>query len=239
MGKDESAWQEPPRPVPDHREISRGGSDAERPRGGCWSSAWPSSRPARTGEEDLRAALRRRSAAEAAGPAAGQEARRRRRGDPACRWTWSASCGRPVHGSSRPNRPRPRTASEPVPSQVQALDRKLGQIENLLVKLSEELDALKARPEPAAVDPEASPRTIPPEAKSPGPTREAPQKTDPASKKPDSPAKPPATNLLPADVYNTAQADYAKGNYDLAIDGFAMYPRDLPGQPASRTTPCT
>jgi tol-pal system protein YbgF len=117
-----------------------------------------------------------------------------------------------------------------VPAQVQALTDKLGQIENLLVRLTEELAALKAQPQAAAVDPEAKPKDDPAPGKKPR-DKEAAEKTDPASKPADSPAKPPASNLSPADVYNTAQADYAKGNYDLAIDGFAMYREAFPASP--------
>jgi tol-pal system protein YbgF len=116
-----------------------------------------------------------------------------------------------------------------VPAQVQALTDKLGQIENLLVRLTEELAAIKAQP-PTTADPEAKPKDDPAPGKKPR-DKETAEKTDPASKPADDPAKPPATNLSPADVYNTAQTDYAKGNYDLAIDGFAMYRETFPASP--------
>ncbi len=49
MGKDESAYgQQPARPVPDHREISRHGHE-KSPRGGARSQPGRPRRPARTG----------------------------------------------------------------------------------------------------------------------------------------------------------------------------------------------
>jgi tol-pal system protein YbgF len=113
-----------------------------------------------------------------------------------------------------------------VPAQVQALTDKLGQIENLLVRLTEELAAIKAQP-PTTADPEAKPKDDPAPGKKPR-DKETAEKTDPASKPADDPAKPPD---FAADVYNTAQTDYAKGNYDLAIDGFAMYRETFPASP--------
>jgi tol-pal system protein YbgF len=116
-----------------------------------------------------------------------------------------------------------------VPAQVQALTDKLGQIENLLVRLTEELAAIKAQP-PAAADPEAKSKDDPAPGKKPR-DKEAAGKTDPEGKPPANPAKPPVSNLSPDDVYGTAEADYSKGNYDLAIDGFAMYRESFPASP--------
>ena len=41
----------------------------------------------------------------------------------------------------------------------------------------------------------------------------------------------PTTNLSPQEVYNTAYADYLKGNFDLAIDGFKIYRENFPDSP--------
>lgn len=116
-----------------------------------------------------------------------------------------------------------------VPTQVQVLSDKLGQIETLLVRLTEDLAALRAQPAASAA-PEAKAKDDAAPAKKPEDKAPA-GKSDPESKPPSDPAKPPVTNLSPSEVYNTAQADYAKGNYDLAIDGFAMYRESFPASP--------
>jgi tol-pal system protein YbgF len=60
-------------------------------------------------------------------------------------------------------------------------------------------------------------------ASSPG---AAPGATGPGS----SPAAPPAAPLpAPRELYSQAYADYARGNYDLAMQGFSEYIRNYPG----------
>ncbi len=119
-----------------------------------------------------------------------------------------------------------------VPSQYQVLIDKLSQIESTVMRLSDDVAGLKSRPsveeksETAAKDDKA------PSGKKPK-DKEAAGKGDAAKDKGGKPAQgvPPAANLSPEDVYNTALSDYEKGNYDLAIDGFAMYRESFPASP--------
>ncbi len=119
-----------------------------------------------------------------------------------------------------------------VPSQYQVLIDKLSQIDSTLMRLGDDVAGLKTRPpveeksEPAAKDNKA------PSGKKP--KDKEPVRTGDAAKDKDGrtvPSATPASNLAPEDVYNTALSDYEKGNYDLAIDGFAMYRESFPASP--------
>jgi len=116
-----------------------------------------------------------------------------------------------------------------LPLQMQAFLDRLGRIESQILKVSDDLDVLKTRPElgQPATGEEAS--GAKPEAKAPAQKKpETPQgKTEPAPEKKEGEKVPPRTNLSPQDVYNQAYGDYNKGSYDLAIDGFKMF-RELP-----------
>ena len=115
-----------------------------------------------------------------------------------------------------------------VPAQYQALTERLGQIETLLIRMAEDVAALKSAP-PAAAYPEAQ---LPDEAPGKKPRdKEAPAKAKPDAAAGEPAAKPPVTNLSPMSVYDTAQADYSKSSYDLAIDGFTMYRESFPTSP--------
>jgi tol-pal system protein YbgF len=119
-----------------------------------------------------------------------------------------------------------------VPSQFQVLIDKLSQIEATLGRLGDDVAVLKTRPpaedkaEPAGKDDKA-PGAKKPKDKEPARKGETPKDKDGRSV----PDVPPAANLKPEEVYNTAQADYEKGNYDLAVDGFAMYRESFPSSP--------
>jgi len=113
-----------------------------------------------------------------------------------------------------------------IPSQYRFLLDKIEQVNMLLVKISEDLLTMKGGPAPAQ-----------------GPGQEAKEKpTAPIEKKPPEqkasvPAaeqKPPVvtrTSLSPQEVFNTAYADYLKGNFDLATDGFKIYRDSFPDSP--------
>lgn len=114
-----------------------------------------------------------------------------------------------------------------LPAQLQVFLEKFGQLESQIQKISEDLIDLKSRP-PG----EASPDTAKPGEKTPADKKPAPSKKEPAPKeKPASGGAPLQTNLSPQDVYKTAYADYQKGTYDLAIDGFQTFIEQFPANP--------
>jgi tol-pal system protein YbgF len=108
-----------------------------------------------------------------------------------------------------------------VPSQYQFLLDKIDQVNRVLAKISEDLLMMRGGAAPA-----------------PSPGQETKEKTAaPAEKRTEPPppeAKPPtvpSTSLSPQEVYNTAYADYLKGNFDLATDGFKIYRDNFPDSP--------
>ena len=114
-----------------------------------------------------------------------------------------------------------------LPAQLQVFLEKFGQLESQIQKISEDLIDLKSRP-PV----EAPPDTVKPGEKTPADKKPAPSKKEPAPKeKPASGGAPLQTNLSPQDVYKTAYADYQKGTYDLAIDGFQTFIEQFPANP--------
>jgi tol-pal system protein YbgF len=119
-----------------------------------------------------------------------------------------------------------------LPSQVQVFLERLGQIEGQLFKISQDLAELKAKPAPAyepPQDPAKKPEKIPGAR-----TAKEPQKKGESAAEKKEPGKVlPQTNLSPQDVFNTAYADYQKGNFDLAIDGFTIYREQFPASPLS------
>jgi tol-pal system protein YbgF len=66
----------------------------------------------------------------------------------------------------------------------------------------------------------------------PGSPPPATDKKTPEAKReaPAAPAPQP-TNLSPQEVYNTSYADYLKGSFELAIDGFKLYRETFPDSP--------
>jgi tol-pal system protein YbgF len=113
-----------------------------------------------------------------------------------------------------------------IPSQYQFLLDKIDQANQLLTRISEDLLTIKGSATPAAAPS--------PEVKG---TPSAPsEKKKPEQKKESAPTeqKPPpasSSSLSPQEVYNTAYADYLKGNFELAIDGFKIYRENFPDSP--------
>jgi tol-pal system protein YbgF len=95
-----------------------------------------------------------------------------------------------------------------------------------LAELNEKYQSLKAAPPPpvatdaAGLPPVAGPGTVPPVGASP-----APSPAPPAGPGPAAAAAAPA----PRELYSQAYADFARGNYDLAIQGFTEYIKNYPG----------
>jgi tol-pal system protein YbgF len=120
-----------------------------------------------------------------------------------------------------------------LPLQMQAFLDRLGQIESQILKVSDDLDILKSRPEPSPPaekpeEPAAKPETKAPVQKKSGPAKGKPE---PAPEKKEGEKTPPRTNLSQQDLYNQAYADYQKGSYSLAIDGFSMFREQFPSNP--------
>lgn len=112
-----------------------------------------------------------------------------------------------------------------VPSQYQFLLDKIEQANRLLARISEDLLTLKGGPALPSVQGEP-PKDKPAEAADKKP---AEQKAEPPLEK--KPPVAPSISLSPQEVYNTAYADYLKGNFDLASDGFKIYRDNFPDSP--------
>jgi len=113
-----------------------------------------------------------------------------------------------------------------VPSQYQFLLDKIDQVNLLLAKISEELLTMKGGPSSApGTGPEAKDKEGAPGEKKPAEQKTAPP---PPEKKPSAVTP---TSLSPQEVYNTAYADYLKGNFDLATEGFKIYRDNFPDSP--------
>jgi tol-pal system protein YbgF len=114
-----------------------------------------------------------------------------------------------------------------LPAELQVFLEKFGQLEAQIQKVSEDLIDLKSKP---AV--EAPVDAAKPGDKTSANKKPAPNKKEPASLgKPATGGAPVQTNLSPQDVYKTAYADYQKGTYELAIDGFQTFVDQFPSNP--------
>lgn len=119
-----------------------------------------------------------------------------------------------------------------LPTQLQVFLEKFGQLESQIQKISEDLIDLKSRPAVESPPDAAKPGEKTPADKAPPGKKPAPSKKEPALKeKPATGGAPVQTNLSPQDVYKTAYADYQKGTYDLAIDGFQTFVEQFPTNP--------
>ena len=107
-----------------------------------------------------------------------------------------------------------------VPSQYQFLLDKIEQANQLLAKISEDLLTMKGGPAPALVPRQEAKEKL-----------AAPVEKKSEEQKPELPPVVPSTSLSPQEVYNTAYADYLKGNFDLATEGFKIYRDNFPDSP--------
>ncbi len=111
-----------------------------------------------------------------------------------------------------------------LPSQYQFLLDKIQQMNLVLARISEDLLTMKGNP-PQLQAPGPETKTSPPPAA---------EKKQPEQKKetPSAEQKPAASpSLSPQETYNAAYADYLKGNYELAIEGFKIYRQNFPDSP--------
>ena len=109
-----------------------------------------------------------------------------------------------------------------VPSQYSYLLDRIGQINLALDKIAQDILIIKGG------QPQAPGSATEPKSGSPTAT----DKKSPEAKKgaPAAPSPQP-TNLSPQEVYNTSYADYLRGNFELAVDGFKMYRESFPDSP--------
>ncbi|MEW5899908.1 MAG: tol-pal system protein YbgF [Acidobacteriota bacterium] len=113
-----------------------------------------------------------------------------------------------------------------IPSQYQFLLDKIDQVNLVLNRVSEDLLTIKGSAQPSAAPPQeakssqAAPvgKKTPEQKKEPAPTGQKPPPS-------------PLSTLSPQEVYNTAYADYLKGSFELAIDGFKIYRESFPDSP--------
>lgn len=108
--------------------------------------------------------------------------------------------------------------------QAESLQTAVREMQERLAELTERAQAAAHAPAPNAyTDPALSPATG--TANAPGPTTGATPGPGPAQT-PAAPAGPPPA---PRELYSQAYADFARGNYDLAIMGFTEYLKAYPG----------
>jgi tol-pal system protein YbgF len=114
-----------------------------------------------------------------------------------------------------------------IPAQLQILLEKLESVNTQLSRFSEDLLEIKR----SARLPEQAEEKKPGETEAAGPVQEkAEAQTN--DKPGETEAQPSITpNLSPNEIYNMARSDYLKGNYELAIEGFAIYKSNFPESP--------
>jgi tol-pal system protein YbgF len=111
-----------------------------------------------------------------------------------------------------------------IPTQYQFVLDKLDQMNLALTRIAEDLLTLKGVPAQPPAGPDAKEPAASEKKGGEG------KKSPPAEQKA-APTSPPATTLSPQEVYNAAYADYLKGNFDLAIEGFKVYRTTFPDSP--------
>jgi tol-pal system protein YbgF len=117
-----------------------------------------------------------------------------------------------------------------LPAQYQILLEKVETINTQLAQFSEDLIEIKrvALPLAEQVTDEENPEGNQIE---PPPPQEQGDTSGQPSEEEESPSISP--NLSPNEVYNMARSDYLKGNFELAIEGFAIYKSQFPESPLS------
>jgi tol-pal system protein YbgF len=113
-----------------------------------------------------------------------------------------------------------------IPSQYQFLLDKIGQMNLLLTKISEDLLTMKGSPlQFQTPGQETKGGPLPGTEKKQPEQKKEPQPTE------QKPGAPPSPSLSPQETYNAAYTDYLKGNFELAIDGFKIYRDNFPDSP--------
>jgi len=116
---------------------------------------------------------------------------------------------------------RLKAGQDEVLNQYRVLLEKFDSLNDQLIKMYEDMVAIKRATLPVAEDPDEAAAEVPTEedidAPPPEETEEIILPLDP--------------NLSPQEVYNMARSDYLKGNFDLAIEGFSIYGQHFPDSP--------
>ncbi len=111
-----------------------------------------------------------------------------------------------------------------IPNQFQILLERLDSLGAQFSRFSEDLLEIKGTIAPLLPqeEQEETPKEELEEAQKPSPEKQMTEKAeiDEIEEETKTPLPP---NLSPQEIYNMAYADYLKGNFDLAIDGFKMY----------------
>jgi len=113
-----------------------------------------------------------------------------------------------------------------IPAQSQILLDKIEALSLQLVKVSEEIIAIKR----ASLFPSEGPEKKPGSQQAETPEKKPPEEKKEEQLEEETP-KPPSAMLSPAEVFNMAYSDYRNGNFELAIDGFKMYREQFPESP--------
>lgn len=119
-----------------------------------------------------------------------------------------------------------------IPAQYQILLEKMEGLNSQLASYNEELLEIKKATVLAAqaVDETTEEQSQPPSEKE-GEGKKKEEQTESKDESPEEPQAPLSTLLSPKEVYNMAYADYRKGNFELAIDGFKIYREQFPESP--------
>ncbi len=114
---------------------------------------------------------------------------------------------------------RVKEGQDEVLSQYRSLLEKFESLNDQLIKMYEDMVAIKRATLPVGGETEETEPEPAPEEEVPVPeeTEETILPLDP--------------NLSPQEVYNMARSDYLKGNFDLAIEGFTIYGQHFPESP--------
>lgn len=119
-----------------------------------------------------------------------------------------------------------------IPAQYQILLEKMEGLNSQLASYNEALLEIKKATVLAAqaVDETTEEQSQPPSEKE-GEGKKKEKQTESKDESAEEPQAPLSTLLSPKEVYNMAYADYRKGNFELAIDGFKIYREQFPESP--------
>ncbi len=111
-----------------------------------------------------------------------------------------------------------------IPNQFQILLERLDSLGMQFSQISEEVMEIKEAVVPLLpqLEQEEAPNKKPEEEQQPL-TKKEPAEIKSEEETEEQPKSPLPPNLSPQEIYNMAYADYLKGNFDLAIDGFKIY----------------